>query len=116
MTEIKLKRVYDENESSDGFRILVDRLWPRGIKKENLKHSLWAKEAAPSTELRKWFHENSDWDEFKKRYLKELESSAEVQKLIETIKTHKIVTLLYSVNNTRQNHAMLLREYILSLI
>lgn len=118
MTKIQLKRVYDKAASSDGFRILVDRLWPRGIKKENLEYDLWAKEVAPSAELRKWFHENptQEWDEFKQKYLVELKSSQAAKELAETIKKHKTVTLIYALKNTEQNNAIVLKEYLESVI
>lgn len=81
--QVKLKRAYDPPEPSDGFRVLVDRLWPRGISKEKAKLDLWLKEIAPSAGLRKWFgHEPEKWDEFKKRYFSELEANPETVLLL----------------------------------
>lgn len=110
---IKIKRVYEEPQSSDGFRILVDRLWPRGVSKERAKIDLWLKEISPSKELRKWYHNNFDqWNEFKKKYSDELKSSpkavAEIKKLI---KSNKIVTLLYA-STKENNNASALKEFL----
>ena len=92
--EIHLKRVYEENDPNDGFRVLADRLWPRGIKKEALALDLWAKEIAPSTELRKRYHQDGDFDAFKKDYTEELKHNVDFLAFCETLKTHKVVTLL----------------------
>jgi len=110
---IKIKRIYDEPEESDGFRILVDRLWPRGLSKEKAKIDLWLKDIAPSNELRKWFeHDPEKWPEFKKRFFNELSGKKElVDSIIE--KTRKgTVTLLYGTKETRFNNATALKEYI----
>lgn len=114
MTEIKTKRAYDPAEPSDGFRVLVDRLWPRGVSKEELKNDLWAKEISPSNELRHWFHENPDgnWTAFEKRYRDELEKSPGMDDFINQLKGHKTVTLLYSSKNTTENNALVLKDYI----
>ena len=113
---ISIKRVYDQPEQTDGFRILIDRLWPRGLSKEKAKVDLWLKEIAPSTELRKWFnHDPARWELFKSRYFKELdENSATVQKLLDEIKNHDSVTLLFSSKESHLNNAVALREYLLS--
>lgn len=111
---IQIKRTYDDVSGDDGKRILVDRLWSRGISKENAHLDLWLKEIAPSTELRKWFHTESaeHWDEFKQRYLKELETNPAVKELLEIVSHHK-VTLLYSAKDVEHNHAIILKEYLL---
>lgn len=109
---IKIKRVYEEPEKDDGQRILVDRLWPRGIKKEDLKHDLWMKEIAPSTELRKWYHRNiSKWDEFRRKYTAELCCGKYFEDLIEIAMDHDI-TLLYSARDLEHNHAVVLRNLL----
>lgn len=112
--EIHIKRIYEHVSVNDGKRILVDRLWSRGISKENAHLDLWLKEIAPSTELRKWFHAESaeHWDEFKQRYLKELRSNPAVKELQDIVSHHK-VTLLYSAKDVEHNHAIILKEYLL---
>lgn len=114
MTRIKTKRVYEDYEESDGYRILVDKLWPRGIKKEDLKLDLWAKNITPSTDLRKWFHEDTEnrFDEFSVRYLIELRNSDTVKDFIQEIKSKDVVTLLYASKNKELNHAIVLKKYI----
>ena len=92
--EIHLKRVYEENDPNDGFRVLADRLWPRGIKKEALALDLWAKEIAPSTELRQRYHQDGDFDAFKTDYTEELKHNVDFPAFCETLKIHKVVTLL----------------------
>ena len=113
--DIHIKRIYETAEPSDGKRILVDRLWSRGISKENAHLDLWLKEIAPSTELRKWFHPatSDHWQEFKQRYLKELETNSAVEELQHIIAKHT-VTLLYSAKDVENNHAIILKEYLLS--
>jgi uncharacterized protein YeaO (DUF488 family) len=108
---LRIKRIYDPAAEEDGFRILIDRLWPRGIKKEEAKIGTWLKEVAPSNELRKWFsHDPDKWEEFKKKYAKEL---AAKQKLLEEIrqieKKKGTVTLLYSAREVEHNNAVALR-------
>jgi uncharacterized protein YeaO (DUF488 family) len=105
----KIKRVYEKPEKEDGFRILVDRLWPRGLTKEKAKVDLWLKEIAPSTELRKWFaHDREKWEEFKKRYLSELKKNKEpVAQLKEKIKEGN-VTLIYAAKDETHNEAQVL--------
>lgn len=113
--DIYIKRIYENADPSDGKRILVDRLWSRGISKENAHLDLWLKEVAPSTELRKWFHAATPdhWKEFKQRYLEELETNPVVKELQEIASKHK-VTLLYSAKDVENNHAIILKEYLLS--
>src|SRR5512142_1536486 len=110
---IQVKRAYDPPSSRDGARILVDRLWPRGISKEDLKLDTWMKEVAPSNELRKWFHEgNHKWEDFRKRYFKELSAQPEaVAELRKRARGHT-VTLLYGSKDTEHNNAVALKEYL----
>jgi uncharacterized protein YeaO (DUF488 family) len=111
---IRLKRAYDPVEPNDGFRVLVDRLWPRGIKKEALALDLWLKEIAPSPELRTWFkHESAKFKEFSQRYQTELDHSAAFQTLAGIIKKHPTVTLIYAARDPKVNHAAVLRDYTL---
>lgn len=111
--EIKTKRIYDEYNENDGFRVLVDRLWPRGLKKEEARVDLWAKDIAPSDELRKWYsHDPSKWDEFKSRYLRELENNPKTKEFIETIKKYPKITLLFSSKEKNLNNATVLKEFI----
>lgn len=114
MTTIKLKRVYEREAESDGYRILVDRLWPRGIKKENLNYDLWAKDVTPSPELRKWYHEDMQgrWKDFCQKYRKELESNPATRDFLKAIRKHKTVTLLYAAKDEAQNHALILKDFL----
>lgn len=114
MTIIKLKRVYADYEEADGFRVLVDRLWPRGMKKENLKLDMWAKDITPSTELRKWFHEDPDtrFEKFEESYIYELDHSQALSSFVDTIKKYDVVTLLFASKNETQNHAIVLKTYL----
>lgn len=110
---IKIKRVYLPPAKADGCRILIDRLWPRGLKKEAAHIHLWLKEIAPSSELRKWFnHDPKKWVDFKKRYLKELtQKQASLHALIEQI-DKRPVTLLYGAKDERYNQAVVLQEFL----
>ena len=112
--KLKIKRVYDAPDPADGVRILVDRLWPRGLTKEKAKVDLWLKEIAPSTALRKWFgHDPEKWTEFKKRYLAELnENAASVYQLKEQIKKGP-VTLVYGAKDEEHNEAFFLKDYLI---
>ena len=110
---IKTRRVYDEPGKGEGFKILIDRLWPRGLNKEKVEMDLWPKEIAPSDALRKWFaHEPKKWIEFKRRYFRELgEKSELIDQIVE--KTRKgDVTFLYGAKEERFNNAVALKEYI----
>ena len=110
---IKLKRVYDDHEEDDGYRILVDRLWPRGMSKANGKIDKWIKEVAPSGLLRKWYsHDESKWPEFKRQYFEELRNSeALILDIIEKQK-NSTVTFLYAAKDEKYNNAVALKEYI----
>ncbi|MEJ2324107.1 MAG: DUF488 family protein [Nitrospirota bacterium] len=111
MTGPGVKRVYDEPARSDGFRVLVDRLWPRGLSKEEAAVDLWLKDIAPSNELRKWYgHDPEKWPEFKRRYFGELKKKEE---LLEQITSRKGgVTLLFGSKEEKLNNAAALKEYI----
>ncbi|EKU39243.1 MULTISPECIES: DUF488 domain-containing protein [Acinetobacter] len=113
--DIQIIRIYETADPSDGKRILVDRLWSREISKENAHLDLWLKEVAPSIKLRKWFHAVTPdhWQEFKQRYLKELETNPAVEEL-QHIAAEHTVTLLYSAKDVENNHAIILKEYLLS--
>ncbi|MGC8597752.1 MAG: DUF488 domain-containing protein [Thermocladium sp.] len=114
--DIKIKRIYDDAQDSDGFRILVDALWPRGLSKERARIDYWARDIAPSDTLRKWFnHEPSKWDEFKVRYWNELDSKLDhVKELMRIINEKDKVTLLFSAKDRERNNAVALLEYIRS--
>jgi uncharacterized protein YeaO (DUF488 family) len=110
---LKIKRVYESPEASDGTRFLVDRLWPRGIKKENLKMETWLKDVAPSPELRKSFaHDPAKWKEFEKRYRAELKANREAWKPILEAAKRGNATLLYSARDTEHNSAVLLKKFL----
>lgn len=108
-----IKRVYEPAAKSDGYRVLVDRLWPRGLTKEKAAVDLWLKEIAPSTELRKWFqHDPEKWSQFQTKYKKELKENDEVvDQLKKEIKKHK-VTLLYGAKDEEHNEARVLLKYL----
>lgn len=110
---IKLKRAYEVPESGDGFRVLVDRLWPRGVSKSLARIDLWLKEIAPSTELRKWFgHDPSKWATFRDRYFHELDNNPKaVEQLREPVR-HGMVTLVYGAKDQEHNDAVALKEYL----
>jgi len=110
---IKTKRIYDLPSAEDGFRILVDRLWPRGLSKEKAKVDLWLKEIAPSNQLRKWYgHAPEKWPEFKKRYFKEIEGNKEGWNLIVKKANEGIVTFLFSSKEEKLNNATALKELV----
>jgi uncharacterized protein YeaO (DUF488 family) len=111
---IKIKRIYELPAKDDGFRILVDRLWPRGLSKEKAKINLWVKEIAPSDQLRKWYgHDPKKWTEFRKRYFNELKDKEEVVNLIAKKLEEGTTTFLYSSKEEKINNAVALKEYIL---
>jgi uncharacterized protein YeaO (DUF488 family) len=110
---IKVKRVYEKPNAKDGFRILVDRLWPRGLTKEKAAADLWLKDIAPSTELRKWFnHDPEKWKEFQKKYQKELEEKKEVVSVLKEHVKQGPVTLLYAAKDEEHNEALVLKEFV----
>jgi uncharacterized protein YeaO (DUF488 family) len=112
---IQLKRVYDSPDSADGARFLVERLWPRGMKKSSLEIRAWLKDVAPSTDLRRWFHhDTARWEEFRRRYFAELkENPAPWHFLLETARSEN-VTLLYSSHDAEHNNAVALKEFLTS--
>ncbi|BCJ55153.1 hypothetical protein Asp14428_66280 [Actinoplanes sp. NBRC 14428] len=111
---VGVKRVHDEPVADDGFRVLVDRLWPRGISKERARLDRWLKEVAPSTELRTWFHARPDrFDEFAARYEAELRDNPAVGELREIVAAHPVVTLLYAARAPHdRNHAVVLARHL----
>ncbi|MFZ1076151.1 MAG: DUF488 family protein [Nitrosotalea sp.] len=111
---IKIKRVYESSSEEDGFRILIDRLWPRGLSKESAQIDAWLKDIAPSDNLRKWFsHDPKKWIEFKKRYYKELEEKKDIVSKIRLFEKEKrMVTFLYSAKDKEHNNAVFLQEYM----
>jgi uncharacterized protein YeaO (DUF488 family) len=107
---IAIKRVYEAPAEGDGYRVLIDRLWPRGLKKEAVAMDVWAKELAPSTELRKWFgHDPALWDEFRQRYAAELAASADVWQALARRSAKEPVTLLYGARDEEHNDAVALK-------
>lgn len=116
MSIVKIQRAYNEKEKDDGYRILVDRLWPRGIKKEELSYSWWPKDMAPSDNLRKTFnHDENKFDDFKKAYKKELEQNGLKEEFLEKIRKQlkkRNVTLIYSAKDTEHNQAVVLKEWL----
>ena len=115
---IRVERIYDNPKgNNDGFRILVDRLWPRGLSKDKVRFDLWQKEIAPSNSLRKWFgHDQKKWNEFKRRYFKELDGKKElVNVILSKVKEESstiTITLLYGTKEERFNNAVALKEYL----
>src|SRR6516164_7964288 len=110
---IKLKRAYEAASPDDGLRILVERLWPRGVSKQKAQIDLWLKNLAPSTELRKWYgHEPSRWSQFRKRYLAELEAMDDVVALLKYVTQEKAVTLVYAASDKERNSALVLKELL----
>lgn len=110
---IKIKRIYEPADPKDGFRILVDRLWPRGISKDKAKIDLWLKDIAPSPELRKWFnHKAKRFNEFKHKYRDELLKTNALNHVFELEKEKGIVTLLYAAKDSNINHAKVLLEVL----
>ena len=113
ISDIRIKRVYDLPETSDGVRVLVDRLWPRGLRKENAALTLWLKDIAPSAELRKWFgHDPARWVEFKRRYREELSRNGTAIACLANLLKPGRVTLLYAAHDTEHNHALVLGSYL----
>lgn len=113
--QINIKRIYDEPARSDGKRILVDRLWPRGVSKEKARLHLWLKEIAPSTGLRKWFdHDPKKWAVFKKKYQAELKANTEAVSQLKKIAKEGTVTLLYGARDEKHNEALVIMDYIIA--
>ncbi len=110
----KIKRIYENSEEKDKYRVLVDRLWPRGISKEKANLDVWLKDIAPSNELRKWYgHEDSKWPEFKTKYITELQKKNDILKQLKIMeKFNSTVTLLYSAKDEDHNNAVVLLEVL----
>ncbi len=114
--DIRTKRVYEPASPSDGARILVDRVWPRGMSEERARADLWLKEVAPSTALRKWYaHEVERWPEFTRRYARELDERPEEVSLLLMLAAEGPLTLLFSAHDPEHNQAVALRSYLLEL-
>lgn len=113
---MQIKRIYESPATGDGMRILVDRLWPRGISRDAAHVDFWHKDIAPSASLRKWFgHDPAKWTEFKARYRAELGSNPEAVSRLAELAQHGPVTLLYAAKDERHNHAIALREFMQGL-
>lgn len=113
-SHLRLKRAYEPAEGSDGTRILIDRLWPRGLRKENAALDDWMKDIAPSTELRKWFgHDPSRWTEFQHRYRAELHQHCDILDRIRELAKRKTITLVYSAHDEDHNDAVVLKSVLL---
>lgn len=110
---IAIKRVYDTPSAEDGFRILVDRIWPRGVSKSDAQIHKWTKDIAPTTELRKWFGHNPEkWLEFKKRYFRQIKEHSELVNDILHCSREQTITLVYAAKDQKYNNAVALKEYI----
>jgi len=110
---IEIKRIYEPAARTDGVRVLVDRLWPRGIKKDEARIDLWLKHVAPTASLRRWFdHRPERWDRFRERYRAELSSNPTLVELRDLVKTQTRVTLLYSARDVDHNQAVVLAEHL----
>jgi len=110
---IQLKRIYEDPSEDDGYRVLVDRLWPRGVSKEAARLDEWCKDIAPSPELRKWFdHDPEKFEDFAKRYKTELADRKEVVESLLDIAQHQRLTLLYAAKDEVHNHAIVLKEFL----
>ena len=113
MATIHLKRVYDDASTSDGYRVLVDRLWPRGVSKDKAKLDAWLKEVAPSNELRQWFgHDPARFAEFAQRYRTELADNPALAELKQLVQAHQTVTLLYGAHDSEYNQAVVLADLL----
>lgn len=112
---MNVRRVYEAPHPDDGQRVLVDRLWPRGLSKERARVDVWLKEVAPSTGLRRWYHAGGSWDEFQERYLAELQANPDPVQTLERLRGQGPVTLLYGIKDAKRNHALLLREFLISV-
>ncbi len=110
---IQVKRAYEPNSKNDGVRFLVERLWPRGVKKADLEVEAWIKDVAPSTELRRWFqHDPAKWSEFRRRYFRELEKHPDAWQPLVAQASRGRITLVYSAHDTEHNNAVALKEFL----
>lgn len=114
MTEFKLKRAYEPSDPSDGFRVYIDRLWPRGLSREEFLYNLWDKDISPSTELREWFHADPEtrWPEFEEKYMAELKAMPAMDALAKLLFTKPTVTLLFSSRDVEHNNAVVVYNYL----
>lgn len=112
MTRLILKRAYDPASATDGYRVYIDRLWPRGLSHETFHYDVWDKQIAPSDELRHWFHANPDarWSDFESRYRAELKANPAWPEFMTSLEGHPVVTLLYSSHNIQENNALVVAE------
>lgn len=115
MTQYRLKRAYSPESPEDGFRVYIDRLWPRGLSHETFHYDLWDKNIAPSTELREWFHADpaNRWEDFEKRYAAELEGNSSFNALRHLLEQKKVVTLLYSSHDEEHNNAVVVYNLLM---
>ncbi|WP_347373142.1 DUF488 domain-containing protein [Aequorivita sp. Q41] len=112
--DIQIKRIYEDASKNDGFRVLIDRIWPRGLSKENAKLDEWMKDIAPSDELRKWFdHKEERFDAFSKKYINELENHPDLIKKLQKTASQKRLTLLYGAKDEKHNQAIVLKKILL---
>ncbi|MGR3742388.1 DUF488 domain-containing protein [Companilactobacillus sp. DQM5] len=116
MIMIKIARIYESYEMPEFYRILVDRVWPRGVSKQKARLFMWAKDIAPSKELREWFnHEDEKFDDFRKKYLEELRLNPKTFDFVQEVQAHEDIVLLYAAKNKEHNQAVVLQEYLKSL-
>lgn len=112
-SQIAVKRIYEAYAENDGYRMLVDRLWPRGIRKEQARIDEWQKEIAPSTALRQWFNHDPDrWQSFQQKYRDELKQNPALPHLLDVLRQHPKVTLLYAAKDEQHNQALVLRDFL----
>ena len=110
---IKIKRIYKEPAKSDGYRVLIDHIWPRGVSKDEAELGEWCKKIAPSSKLRKWFdHDPEKFSEFREKYTKELDDNPVTKDLLKQVKEHKTVTLVYAAKDEKHNNAVVLQKYL----
>ena len=113
MGQVDIKRVYEQAANEDGVRILVDRLWPRGVSKERAALSGWLKDVAPSPDLRRWWHHDPDrFEDFARRYRTELDDNPALEDLLSIVREHDRTTLVYAAKDPAVNHALILRDYV----
>ena len=113
MGQVDIKRVYEQAADEDGVRILVDRLWPRGVSKERAALSGWLKDVAPSPDLRRWWHHDPErFEDFARRYRTELDDNPALEDLLSIVREHDRTTLVYAAKDPAVNHALILRDYI----
>ena len=116
MTDLRLKRAYEPIASGDGYRVYIDKLWPRGLSHETFRYDTWDKEISPSDTLRHWFHDNPDahWSDFVKKYMSELSSNPAWPEFIHEVEEHPVVTLLYSSRDEKENNAIVLADALVA--